>query len=248
MPNHQLLDNITHKNIKVIRDHHPKYGDTANYTTLLNYELRQCQKHYPIFFHKNTHSGQFETIALFGFEKDENLYLDENGWHAQYIPLTVQRRPFLIGFQHDTNDGVVNNEPVVHIDMDSARVNTHQGEPIFMPSGGHSPFLEQISSILSTINTGHAHHQAFIQALLKLDLIESVSINITLDNQTTIDLPFLYTIYEEKLSQLNAHDLHSLHRKSYLQDIYMIMASTSNMSDLIEKKNQLIRTNKTHTS
>ena len=54
---------------------------------------------------------------MFGFDQQENLFLSVSGWDANYIPLTIQRRPFLIGFQEQNINGVVEREPVVHIDM-----------------------------------------------------------------------------------------------------------------------------------
>ena len=42
---------------------------------------------------------------MFGVEEGENLFLDEKGWNASYIPLNIMRQPFLIGFQEKTQEG-----------------------------------------------------------------------------------------------------------------------------------------------
>lgn len=240
MPNHQLLDNINHKDLRIHTEHHPKYGDNESYSNLFVSEFRDAQAHYPIFFRKNSESGQFEAIALFGFAVSENLLLDEQGWHANYIPFSVRRRPFLIGFQQRHEQGVVSEEPVVHIDMDSPRISSdpEMGEAVFLEQGGQSEYLQQISSILNEINQGHQQTKLFIDALLALDLIESVTIKVQLNDGSNNELASLYTINEEKLAALPAENLVELHQQGYLQGVYMVLASMSNMTDLIELKNK----------
>ena len=238
MPNHQLLDNLSHNDLRVITEHKPEYGDIASYTNVFVSELRDVQAHYPIFFRKNTETGQFETIALFGFAEQENLYLDNDGWHAGYVPLTIQRRPFLIGFQNVNEGGIVAQQTVVHIDMDSPRISTTEGEAVFLPQGGQSPFLQQISSVLKTIEEGHQQTKIFIDVLLTNELIEPVNIKVQLDNGSQNELGGLYTVNEEKVAALSGDTLNSLHQQGYLRDIHMILASMSNMTSLIEKKNQ----------
>jgi hypothetical protein len=236
MPNHQLLDNVSHKDLRVITEHKPEYGDIASYTNVFVSELRDVQAHYPIFFRKNAETAQFEVIALFGFAEEENLYLDDKGWHAGYIPLTIQRRPFLIGFQNVNTDGILTQQPVVHVDMDSPRISRTEGQLVFLEQGGQSPFLQEISSVLKTIDEGHRQSKTFIDALLANELIESVDIKVQLDNGSQNELGGLYTLNEEKVARLSGEALDSLHRQGYLQNIHMILASMSNMTSLVEKK------------
>ncbi|MFT4993220.1 MAG: hypothetical protein ACI965_000238 [Paraglaciecola sp.] len=238
MPKHQLLDNVSHKDLRIITEHKPEYGDTASYTTVFVSELRDVQGHYPLFFRKNSETAQFEAIALFGFAEQENLYLDDMGWHASYIPLTIQRRPFLIGTQNINTHGILTEQTVVHIDMDSPRISSSEGEMVFLPQGGQSPFLQGISSVLKNIDEGHQQTRAFIDVLLANDLIEAVSIKVQLDNGSQNELGGLYTINEEKVAGLSSEPLNSLHQQGYLHNIHMILASMSNMTALIEKKNK----------
>jgi hypothetical protein len=238
MPNHQLLDNVTHKDLRVITKHKPEYGDIASYTNVFVSELRDVQAHYPVFFRKNSETAQFEAVALFGFAEQENLYLDDKGWHAAYIPLTIQRRPFLIGYQNVNTDGMLSQQTVVHIDMESPRISNTERELVFLKKGGQSPFLQGISSVLKTIDEGHRQTKTFIDLLLVNELIEPVDIKVQLDNGSKNDLGGLYTINEEKVAGMNGEALDSLHQHGYLQHIHMILASMSNMTALIEKKNQ----------
>jgi hypothetical protein len=237
MENHQLLDNVTHKDTKVNRAFHPQFGDNDSYSQVFVQELRLAQVDYPLFFRKNSQTDKFEMIAMFGFAEQENLFLDVSGWHASYVPMSIRRRPFLIGFQEQVIDGVAQDNVVVHIDMDSPRVSTTSGEPIFLPQGGQSEYLIEMSEVLGGVHNGHQDNEQFIEALLALSLIESVEIKVELDDGSKNELQGLYTINEEAFLALDNLDFLSLNGKGYVEAIYMLLASTGNLSHLIKRKN-----------
>jgi hypothetical protein len=238
MPNHQLLDNVTHKDVHVITEHASEYGDNASYSPVFISEFQNVQAHYPIFFQKNANTGQFEAIALLGLASEENLFVNSDGWQANYIPMSIQRRPFLIGFQETDNNGVISQQPVVHIDMDSPRVSYNQGEAVFLPQGGQSPYLQNISSLLMAIHDGHEQTKKFINTMQEHNLLESVDIQVELKNSAKHKMDFLYTINEEKVAKLSDTAVTALHKLGYLKHIHMVLASLSNMTDLIELKNR----------
>jgi hypothetical protein len=162
MNNHVLLNNIDHKDLRVITTRSAAYGDDMKFALTFPAEFRNVQAHYPIVFHK-TADGKFQSIALLGFQDKENLFLGPDGWDAPYVPLTVERQPFLIGFR--------DREPMVHIDLASPRVSRTEGEALFRPYGGSTDFLERMSSVLLTIHQGLEAAPAFIDALLRHDLL-----------------------------------------------------------------------------
>ena len=75
MANHALVNPIDHKDIKIITNRSEKYGDNIWYALTFPREFRSAQAHYPIFFSKNPNTGKFMSVALFGFQEHENLYL-----------------------------------------------------------------------------------------------------------------------------------------------------------------------------
>lgn len=243
MANHVLLDNVTHKSLRIRTVHAQGRGYDVNVARVFPSEFAQLQREYPLFFVKNAESGHFETIALLGFDDRENLYLTGTGWDAEYVPLTVQRQPFLIGFQEQVVDGVPRQVPVVHIDLDHPSIGDAEGEPVFLPHGGESPYLERINSILATIRQGHEASRSLSQLLVGLELIESIAVNVEFGDGSKQALGGLYTIDEDRLRGLGANGLEVLHGRGHLQDIYMMLASLLNVKRLIEKKNRhLLRT------
>lgn len=241
MTKHVMLDNVTHKDLRVIRDYAKVPGYDVSAARVFPSEFVQLQTEYPLFFIRNKEEGGFEPVALLGFEDNENLYLDEHGWDAAYVPLSIERQPFLIGFQERAVDGVPTRSPVVHIDLDHPSVSETEGERVFLAHGGESPLLERISSVLMSIHQGHEATKSFSEMLVGLELIESLTLEAELKDGSKQSLTGLYTINEDKLQGLNANALESLHKMGHLRDVYMMLASLPNVSRLIERKSRRLQ-------
>jgi hypothetical protein len=230
MSNHVLLNNIDHKDVRIVTRRGAAYGDNVMYALTFPTEFRDLQAHYPIVFRKSGDGIGFEPIVLFGFQEQENLFLSPTGWDASYVPLAVERQPFLIG--------VTNGEPMVHIDIASPRVSQADGEAIFLPHGGNTEFLEHVNSTLLGIYQGLQATPPFIAALQAHALLESFVLDVELDDGSQNRLAGFYTINEEKLNALGGDAIAQLHQSGYLQAIYMVLASLSNFRALIERKNR----------
>ncbi|MCS0580114.1 SapC family protein [Massilia pinisoli] len=230
MANHAPLNNVDHKNLRVVTTRGAAYGDAVMSALTFPAEFRDLQACYPIVFAQDG-NGSYDALALLGFEQGENLFLGPNGWDAPAIPLTVERQPFMIGR---------GDELSVHIDLDSPRVRDGgiEGEALFLTYGGTSEYLERISSVLRTIHDGLAASRAFVAALVELELIESFVLDVELDDGSQNRLAGFYTINEDRLAQLSADQLASLHAKGYLQAIYMAVASLAQFRALIQRKNR----------
>ena len=230
MTNTVLLNNVEHKDLRVITQRGKKYGDNVMYALTFPSEFRNLQAHYPIVFRKSSGDIAFEPITLFGFKEGENLFLEHDRWDAAYLPLTIERQPFFIGRN--------STELMVHIDLDSPRISTADGEAVFLAHGGSSEFLERMNAALATIHQGLESTPAFIAALQELELLESFVLDIELEDGSQNRLSGFYTINEDKLSALSDDILGRLHRAGYLQAIFMTIASLSNFRALIERKNR----------
>lgn len=231
MANHAPLNNVDHKNLRVVTARGAAYGDAVMSALTFPAEFRDLQACYPIVFAQDG-NGSYDAVALLGFEQGENLFLGPNGWDAPTIPLTVERQPFMIGRGGD--------ELSIHVDLDSPRVRDGgiEGEALFLTYGGTSEYLERISSVLRTIHDGLQASRAFVAALVELELIESFVLDVELDDGSQNRLAGFYTINEDRLAQLSAEELGRLHRDGYLQAIYMAVASLAQFRDLIQRKNR----------
>jgi hypothetical protein len=230
MSNHVLLNNIDHKDVRVVTRRGAAYGDDVMLAITFPAEFRDLQAHYPIVFRKTPDGTGFEPVVLFGFQDRENLFLGPKGWDASYVPLAIERQPFLIG--------ITNGEPLVHIDMDSPRISRADGEAVFLTHGSNTEFLEQVNSILLSIYQGVQATPPFVAALLEHALLESFVVDIELDDGSQNRLAGFYTINEDKLNGLSGDAIARMHQNGYLQAIYMVLASMSNFRALIDRKNR----------
>lgn len=235
MSRFQMLNNVDHANLRVKTERSAELGDSIWYIPTFPAEFRNLQRCYPIVFSKSDDSNLMEAVALLGFEVGENLFLDEDGWHAPYIPLNILRQPFLIGRQQD-------EELVVSIDMESPRLSEDEGSPVFREHGGNTEYLEQVNSILQLIHNGTQRNAAFADMLRGMDLIESFVLEIQLDDGSDHRLSGFYTINEEALRGLTGDDLVILNNNGFLEPIYMVIASMSNLTTMIELRNKRLRT------
>ena len=237
MTNHVLLNNIEHKDIKINTERTKEMGDNVWFAQTFPLEFRNVQAHYPILFQKDSNTGQFMPVALFGFENDDNLFLDNGKWDAAYIPFAVQRMPFYIGFQHIESNGVTEKQRVITLDLDSPKVSKDKGIELFLEHGGNSDYLEDIAVVLETLHEGIQQSSAFIDALVNLELLEAVTLDIELNDNSKHQLVGFYTINEDNLNGLSNDNYLALQQAGFIEPIYMIIASQMNIHALVARKN-----------
>ena len=235
MTNFALVNFDDHQDVRVITDRSAKYGDAVSYALTFPFEFRSVQAFYPILLHQDA-SGELLPVALFGFEQGENLFLDESGWDASYVPAMIRREPFLIGYQGSELQTDEEKARVLSIDMDHPRVNTDEGEPLFQPLGGRSDYLDYSAALLEQIYEGLLHGKDFVAALREHDLIEAATFDITLSDGSYNQLLGFHVLNEEKVRELPGDVLGSLNENGFLMPMFMMLASTGNMRGLIERK------------
>ena len=231
-----LLNNVDHQDVRVITERSAKYGDDVMFAMTFPAEFRDIQTDYPILFHKHE-EGVYGPVALFGFTEGENLFLDDAGWNATYVPAMIRRQPFMIGFQQTKIDGNHELIRVLSIDMEHPRVSETEGEALFQPLGGRTEYLEDAANLLEVIYEGLEHGKAFVKELNDRGLIEEVSFDITLKDGSRNQLLGFAAINEDRVQELTAEALEQFNQKGFLMPMFMMIASMSNIRKLIEKKN-----------
>ena len=238
MADFALLNSVDHQDVKIITERSARYGDDVMMALTFPFEFRNVQAHYPILFQQDA-AGSYFPVALFGFEERENLFLDESGWQAGYIPAMVRREPFAIGVRDRPSTSADADGParMLSLDMAHPRVNTQVGESLFQPLGGRTPFLEDAANLLETIYGAQEDTRRFVAALAEHDLIESVTFAITLKDGSQNQLIGFSCIHEEKVQALSGTTLGDFNAKGYLMPLFMALASLANIGRLVELKN-----------
>jgi hypothetical protein len=238
MPNHAPLDNVAHKDLRIIATRFgAQFGDNAGSCVTFPTEFGDIQREYPILFRKASDTGELMAVALLGLQPDENLFLEGDRWDAQYIPGIVARGPFLIGFRDVEENGAVRRDPVVHIDLDHPRVShSAEGERVFLEHGGQAPYLQQVSTVLDGLNRGVAIAKNMFAAFEEHKLIEPVNVDIKITDNDQFNLRGFYTLSDEKLRALDADAVYKLHRTGFLQAAYIVIMSLNNVRRLVDRK------------
>lgn len=227
-----LLDNITHRDLRVRTERSAALGDARQSALALPAEFRQLQAHFPIVFQLVEGGVGFQPIVLFGLEEGQNLFLTETGWDAPAVPMALQRDPFLIG---RTADDTLQ----LHIDLDSPRiVRPEEGEvgtALFMPHGGFTEYLDRVVQLMEHLHAQAQHLPVFIEALMRHQLLEPFVLDIELPSGAQGRLTGLYTVNEERLAALPGAELETLSREGLLLPIFMQIASLAQLPALVER-------------
>jgi hypothetical protein len=235
MSRYEVLNKEKHRQLRIKPGYGEALGDAVMYVMTYPLEFRDIQSCYPILFTKDSNTGVFFAAALLGFENDQNLFLQDKGWDAAYIPAMVRRQPFLIA----TGGKGGNGTPVVSLDLDNPRVSQVDGEALFDVEGGSTEFLDQKIALLDKLHRGLQHGSGFIDSLLQHDLLEQITLDIAFSDGSKKSMQGFYSIAEERLYQLKGDVLESLNQAGYLQAVFMAVASLSRMRDIIERRNRL---------
>lgn len=232
MTRHAILTVEDHRELRVRRERGEALGDAVMNCVTVPAEFRRVQVNYPILFRRNLERDEFAALALFGFEDGENLFLEGGRWDADYVPLAIDIQPFLIG-------GAAGDArpKQVHVDLSSPRIGA-EGERVFGEDGRPTPYLETIAARLGELDEGWQASGEFFAALRRHELLEPLTLEVTLADGSTNRLVGYHVIDEDRLRALDAGELGALHEAGHLMPIFMAVASIGNLNALVARKNR----------
>jgi hypothetical protein len=240
MSDHQILNNVDHRDLRVLLRPGADLGDDVMCTLAIPSEFHTIQAEYPILFHRDPAAGLFLPMVLFGLEEGENLYLEGERWKARYQPLMIQRGPFTIGLQKSAAGAPGERQLVISIDVDSPRVGDAEGEPLFEPFGGQSGYVDRIASVLREIDEGQPVIRELSGLLEQHQLFEPLTLKAELRNGQQLTLTGFHALSEERLAQLDGDLLAAWSQRGLLQAMYMAVASMANLNRLLELKSERV--------
>lgn len=229
-----VLNNVDHKNLKI--DIRPDANVKVNRSLAYATEINELHKEFPLVFYKNS-EGKTQLHVILGLDKDENLYVDEKGWSTRFVPALLARGPFSLGYNKTKKENNEPQDPVICVDLEDPRVNTEQGEDVFLQFGGEAPYLNYVKKALQTIDSGMHYENTLFTLVESMDLLEPVSIQIKLSNVEEINFSDYYTVNQEKLAKLSGEDLVKLSQHGVLSLLYFVISSLGNFQTLMELKN-----------
>ena len=232
---HAILTPEAHGDLRVRTERGAAYGDAVMCAITVPDEFRQVQADYPILFRLDRERDDFSALALFGFEDGENLFLSDGMWDAGHRPLAIDIQPFLIGAAPGRPD-----IRQVHIDLASPRLcDGHaEGVRLFDEAGRPTPYLDAMSRRLGALDDGYRSSPEFFAALRRHELLEPLSLEITLTDGSTNSLVGFHVVDEERLQGLDGDALAELQADGHLMPLFMALASLAQLGALVERKNR----------
>ena len=223
------VDNVEHAKLRVIE----RASDDArvNQARVVPAEFEQLQREYPIMFRRDE-DNQFQSVAILGLDRRENLFLNGNSWTARYVPATLRRGPFFLGVKEDADEP----NPALVIDLDDPRVSESEGDPLFLPHGGAAPLLQEVGDALRIVHEGLAQSRAMFALFAELELIAPVEIDVDLGDGTHYRLADFFTISSDAFADLSGASLERLNRAGLLATAIHARSSLGNIKRLVELK------------
>lgn len=232
-----VLNNVDHQNLKIDTLRDAISNEEVNRCVVYTTEIGELHKEFPLVFYKHPDTGETQLHAILGLEKNENLFFNDRRWSSRFVPALLARGPFSLGYKKSLQGEEQHADPVICIDMNDPRVNTEQGENIFLQFGGEAPYLNHVKKALQTIERGLQFDKTLFTLVDSFDLLEPVSIQIQLSNVEEVNFSDYYTINQEKLAQLDGSSLNKLNQYGVLMLLYFMLSSTANFQQLIALKN-----------
>lgn len=219
------VNNEAHRSLRVDGRASAAYGDSQRFVQVITGEFAHLVVHYPILLSKDSVTGQFLCGVMLGYDREENLFLEDWRLGRAYRPLMLQRAPFCAHGRE------------LAIDLDHPRVGVEAGEPLFTDNGRPTEYLESIRQAFRYLQPGLRATRTFITRLLELKLVEPIDLEVEFDDGSKRDGVGLYTIDQGALGALSDAAVVELHRRGYLRLIDFMIASLKQLPILTSRKN-----------
>lgn len=223
------LDNVEHATLKLRRGHGVRFGEAVNQVAVVASEFDRVQREYPILFAR-TEDKSLQGVAILGFDRDENLFLDGERWDAAYIPALLRRGPFALG--------LADGEPAIHVDLSHPRIaaEDEDGALVFKPHGGETPELEAATDALRVLSAGAAAIAAMTELFDELALVEPVRLQVRIADDASVDFDGYMAITRETIARLDGGALARLNAAGLLDVAIFAAASLGTIPQLIARK------------
>ncbi|MCY4333680.1 MAG: SapC family protein [Litoreibacter sp.] len=201
------------------------FAASANVIPLTVDEFPVAMRHYPIVL---APGAPATPVALVGFERGKNAYVDENGQWAEgaYIPAYVRRYPFGLVRESETAE-----RHILCADMSSTLLGEgDEGQPLFNEDGSPSDAAKRALDFCQRYTASTERTRAVMQEAQDLDLIGPSEVTISRgDRKQKVDGFAL--ISEEKFRALDDGKLADLVRRGVSTIYAAHQMSLANFSD-----------------
>jgi hypothetical protein len=233
--NVQTVDVSKHGKLRVKADGDYPHAKEQHVVPVTMSEVAVCGSEFPLAFIQRPDGGGYMMVALLGMRPGENVYYAPGFWESAYVPLAVQRSPFLIGY----DDRLPNGEEITTcLDMNSPYLSEKEGIVMFNEAGEQTDFLKSRHMLLNGIFESQKVTDRFIQTLTEHELLTPLQLQLQFQNGEVRNVAGLFTIDEPKLKSLNIEQIKAMHESDFLPPCYITLVSLHQLKRLIKLRNR----------
>ncbi|GEK08377.1 SapC family protein [Pseudoalteromonas sp. McH1-7] len=226
----QPLHNEKHANIKVKNGVNVEFLKTQHLMPVVAHEFARVATEFPMAFVKNSETGQFQAVAMFGLQPNENLFVEGDKWTGSFVPMAAARYPFgLVKHPEQDQFGIV-------IDEASPLVGEEEGNALF-EDGKETEYLARRKEALVSYVEFARVTEAFTQYLADKELLVQQTLTVEIRGEKK-DINGIYLVDERKLNELGDEDFLELRKRGYLAPIFAFLTSTHQVARLARIKAQ----------
>ena len=175
---------------------------------------------YPLLLMKDGESGRFRLVALFGLKPDANSFVVNDQWQATYMPLAILGAPFHLG----------GPEKSLCIDEGSDLVSTDTGAALYSDDGAETAELLRVRAMFDYLRQDLDAANKYVTELVALDLVRPLSITLEFGQGENEAVEGLYSLSPPRLAALEDAAIVNLHRRGWLDKIYIMINSLNQMN------------------
>ena len=195
-------------------------------------EFGAACRDYPIAFLAGP-DGRYIAMAVLGLEKEQNLFVTEDGaWDAAvYLPAYVRRYPFCM--TRVTVDGKEQPERIACVEK---RAINEKGEALHDVKGEPLPVWEERKKLLFDYENDLVRSDEMARAVAELGLLETFTMQAVPNQGQPISMTGLHRVAEQKLGALAPEKLKELTQNGVLARIYAHLISLTNFGRLLDRR------------
>ena len=233
--NLQTVDFNRHGKLKV--KPHPGFAHARdrNIVAVSVSELGLASSNFPIVLARNPNDQRYLLMAMLGLKSGENVYFGEEFWESTYVPLSVQRHPFIVGLDDRVEDA---NQLATCIETDSACLGETEGLALFNADGSESELLRSANQLLRIMFEGGRFTEEFVEKLEELNMIVPLGIDLQTRSGEVKRITGLYSLDEKRLKALTGEQLKDLQNRDFLAPIHLILVSLHQLNQMIRLRNR----------
>lgn len=224
------LNFADHGHLKITAKYNYAHVSEQQVLPLIVHEFANAATQMPVVFVKNSETGEFQPVAIMGFQPGENVFFSEDKWRGNYVPAYATHHPFAL-VPHPQDE----TQLQIIIAEDSPVVTSVEGDALFDDKGNETEYLGKRKQALGGYYENMHITKAFTQLLLKHELLVEKSLTVDL-NGDKANIAGLYLVDEKKFNGLSDEAFLEFRKKGFLAPIYSHLASMHQLRNLAALK------------